>query len=40
MRASYTPEQKARAIEVCNETRSYAETIRRLGCPSRHVLFD
>lgn len=39
MRVSYTPEQKARAIEVYNETRSYAETLRRLGYPSWHVLF-
>lgn len=40
MRVSYTPEQKARAIEVYNKTKSYAKTIRMLGYPSRHVLFD
>ena len=40
MRVSYTPEQKARAIEVYNETKSYAKTLRILGYPSRHVLFD
>ena len=40
MRVSYTPEQKARAVEVYNETKSYAKTIRILGYPSRHVLFD
>ena len=39
MRVSYTPEQKVRAIEVYNETRFYAKTIRILGYPSRHVLF-
>ena len=40
MRISYTPAQKARAVEVYNETRSYAKTLRMLGYPSRHVLFD
>ena len=40
MRVSYTPEQKIKAIEVYEETRSYAKTIRMLGYPSRHVLFD
>ena len=40
MRVSYTPEQKARAVKVYNETKSYAKTIRILGYPSRHVLFD
>lgn len=40
MRISYTPEQKARAVEVYNETKSYAKTLRILGYPSRHVLFD
>ena len=40
MRVSYTPEQKIKAIEVYEETRSYAKTIRILGYPSRHVLFD
>ena len=40
MRISYTPEQKAKAIEVYNETRSYAKTLRILGYPSRHVLLD
>lgn len=40
MRVSYTPEQKAKAIEVYNETKSYAKTLRILGYPSRHVLFD
>lgn len=40
MRISYTLEQKAKAIEVFNETKSYAKTLRILGYPSRHVLFD
>lgn len=40
MRVSYSPEQKARAIEVYNDTGSYAKTMRVLGYPSRHVLFD
>ena len=40
MRVSYTPEQKAKAIKAYNETKSYAKTIRMLGYPSRHVLFD
>lgn len=40
MRISYTLEQKAKAIEVYNETKSYAKTLRILGYPSRHVLFD
>ncbi|MBQ3282817.1 MAG: transposase, partial [Atopobiaceae bacterium] len=40
MRISYTPAQKARAVEVYNETKSYAKTLRMLGYPSRHVLFD
>lgn len=40
VRASYTPEQKARAIGVHNETKSCVNTIRTLGHPSRHVLFN
>lgn len=40
MRVSYTPDQKARAIATYKKTGSYAKTIRMLGYPSRHVLFD
>ena len=36
MRVSYTPEQKARAVEVYNETKSYAKTIRILGYPPQY----
>lgn len=40
MKVSYTQDQRDLARSVYEETKSYAKTIRILGYPSRHVLFD
>lgn len=36
----YTPEQKTRAVRTYHELISYLATLRFLGYPYRHVLFD
>ncbi|WP_306792738.1 hypothetical protein [Collinsella ureilytica] len=40
MKVSYTQEQRAKAVKVYRKTKSFAQTIRILGYPSRHILFD
>lgn len=40
MKKIYTPEQKAMAVRTYDELKSYSATLRLLGYPSRHVLFD
>lgn len=40
MKVVYTVEQKKKAVATCRKLKSYAATIRQLGHPSRHVLFD
>jgi len=40
MKVTYTKEQRQAAIQTYRKTKSYAKTMRILGYPSRHVLFD
>lgn len=40
MRVTYTPEQKQHAIKTYKRLKSYSATLRVLGYPSRHILFD
>lgn len=40
MKVVYTVEQKKKAVATYRKLKSYAATIRQLGYPSRHVLFD
>lgn len=40
MKVIYTEEQKKHAIQTFKKYKSYSKTIRVLGYPSRHVLFD
>lgn len=40
MKVTYTLEQKQHAIKTYNRLKSYSQTLRVLGYPSRHVLFD
>lgn len=40
MKVVYAVEQKKKAVATYRKLKSYAATIRQLGYPSRHVLFD
>lgn len=40
MKVVYTVEQKRKAVATYRRLKSCAATIRQLGYPSRHVLFD
>ncbi len=40
MKVTYTLEQKQHAIKTYKRLKSYSKTLRVLGYPSRHVLFD
>lgn len=40
MKVSYTPEQREKAIKTYKKLKSYSKTLRVLGYPSRHTLFD
>lgn len=40
MKVIYTEDQKKHAIQTYKKYKSYSKTLRVLGYPSRHVLFD
>jgi transposase InsO family protein/transposase-like protein len=40
VKVSYTPKQRQKAIDTYEELRSYSATLRVLGYPSRHVLYN